>query len=53
MSLLDNPFRPPAYRCTVCARWFQPKYPLVSCAVMHLPGSCCHYGDEPVKEPDR
>lgn len=38
-----------AYRCQCCGKWFIRG--VVSCAVMHAPGTCCHYGDEPIAAP--
>ena len=31
------------YKCRGCNLWFVPGY--VSCAVAHVPGTCCHYGE--------
>jgi hypothetical protein len=38
------------YRCGHCQGIYlaqDPNY-RVSCAVNHLPGTCCHYGEKPV-----
>lgn len=34
--------------CTVCGEWFVVLPIQTSCTVAHAPGTCCHYGQEPV-----
>ena len=36
-------------RCPVCGGLFIDNG--IRCAVMHAPGTCCHYGDTVVEEP--
>lgn len=38
------------YACPFCRKRFKDTNIKTSCAVMHLPGTCCHYGDEEIKE---
>lgn len=39
--------------CKLCDGWYvSPKSYKVSCAVAHAPGTCCHYGDWSVDQPD-
>lgn len=46
---LDEPFQ-----CPGCKKWFRrnPEREGVSCAVLHGPGSCCHYSDIEVDPPE-
>jgi hypothetical protein len=46
---------PTPEKCRACHRWFVPKpgWEMVSCCVMHPPGSCCHYSETEVPEPPR
>lgn len=37
------------YLCANCKKWYRKG--TVRCAVFHMPGDCCHYGDEEVTEP--
>lgn len=44
-----------AYYCGICKKRYYPQTGQfrVNCAVMHPQGSCCHYGEEKVKEEPR
>jgi hypothetical protein len=40
------------FQCPKCKQWFGVRPgPRISCAVMHAPGDCCHYGEEQVEAP--
>ena len=34
------------YKCDICGGYFLRGN--VSCCVIHAPGECCHYGDQPI-----
>ena len=37
------------YRCQGCGRWFTPG--MLTCCVLHAPGTCCHMGEMEVMGP--
>lgn len=48
-----EPADPEPRQCGICGGWHLHKNPRVSCAANHLPGTCCHYGDQEVPAPER
>lgn len=41
---------PTAYTCLKCGKTFAGKNLKTSCAVLHPPGDCCHYGEIEILE---
>jgi len=43
------------FLCQGCGKWFVPTPGMenVSCCVMHGPGSCCHYSETEIPEPNK
>lgn len=39
------------WQCSTCGRWYVSTTAQLACAVMHPPGTCCHYGDQEVPAP--
>lgn len=38
------------YQCGICLHWFQyDPDTIIRCAVVHGPGTCCHYGEVSVE----
>ena len=40
------------YECGKCKKIYRRSVQLVSCAVLHSPGSCCHYGEKEISFAD-
>lgn len=38
-------------QCPICKRWFEYASPRAACAVVHLDGECCHYGQMELRTP--
>lgn len=49
---LTPTIEPEPYYCPNCKAWYLRVDTVVACAVFHGPGSCCHFSEVRVEDPD-